>query len=91
MEKSKVYFTKEITPDSLIKIYEQGISENISVRAVSLIRDQKVLTDIALSDDSWRVREIAVKKIVSKKVLKEISINDESEYVRNIAKKRMNL
>ena len=22
MEKSKVYFTKEITPDSLIKIYE---------------------------------------------------------------------
>ena len=33
----------------LIKIYEQGISENISVRAVSLVRNQEFLTNVALS------------------------------------------
>ena len=75
----------------MIKIYEQGISENISVRAVSLVRNQKFLTDVAKNDESWRVRETACKKIVSKKVLKEISISDENEYVRTVAKKRMSL
>ena len=75
----------------MIKIYEQGISENISVKAVSMVRDQKFLTDIVKNESQWRVREAAVKHIVSKKVLKEVSINDESEYVRNVAKKRMNL
>ena len=75
----------------LLKIYEQGISENISVRAVSLIKNQKMLTDIARNAPAWRIREVAVKKIVSKKVLKDISINDENEYVREVAKKRMNL
>ena len=49
------------------------------------------MTDIARNEESWRVREAAVKKIVSKKVLREISMNDENEYVRNVAKKRMNL
>ena len=74
-----------------MKIYEQGISENISVRAISLIKNQKYLTDVVRSDESWRVREAAAKKIMSKKVLKEVSNNDENEYVRNVAKKRMNL
>ena len=50
-----------------------------------------MLTDIARNATSWRIREVAVKKIVSKKVLKDISINDENEYVREVAKKRMNL
>ena len=72
-------------------IYEQNISENISVRAVSLIRDQKMLTDIARNAELWRAREVATKKIVSRTVLKEISINDDNEYVRDVAKKRMNL
>ena len=75
----------------LVKIYEQNISENISVRAVSLIKNQNTLTKIAKNEPSWRIREAAVRKIVSKKVLKEFSINDESEYVRNVAKKRLNL
>ena len=75
----------------MFKIYEQGISENISVRAVSLIKNQKMLTDVAKNSSEWRVREVAVKKIVSKKILKEISLNDENEYVREVAKKRINL
>ena len=58
---------------------------------MSLIKNQKILTDIAKNASEWRVREVAVKKIVSKKVLKEISINDENEYVREVAKKRMKL
>jgi hypothetical protein len=74
-----------------MKIYEQGISENISVRAISLIKDQNYLVDVVKNDDSWRVREAAAKKIISKKVLREVSNNDENEYVRNVAKKRMNL
>ena len=74
-----------------MKIYEQGISEKISVRAVSLIRDQQYLVNVAKNEPQWRVREAAVKKIVSKKVLKEISLNDENEYVRSVAKKRMRL
>jgi len=74
-----------------MKIYEQGVSENISVRAISLIRNQDYLGRVVKNDSSWRVREAAAKKIVSKKILKEVSNNDENEYVRNVAKKRMNL
>ena len=50
-----------------------------------------MLTKIAREEKSWRIREVAVKKIVSKKVLKEISINDDNEYVREVARKRMSL
>ena len=74
-----------------MKIYEQGISENISVRAISLIKNQNYLGDVVKNDESWRVREAAAKKIISKKVLKEVANNDENEYVRSVAKKRMNL
>ena len=74
-----------------MKIYEQGISEKISVRAVSLIRDQNYLVKVAKNEPEWRVREAAVKKIISKKVLKEISLKDENEYVRSVAKKRTKL
>ena len=38
MEKSKVYFTKEITPESLIKIYEalgKDLKGNVAVKLSS--------------------------------------------------------
>ena len=56
--------------------------------AISKVKNQDLLLNLAYNDNDSKIREAACKNIQTVSVLENIAINDEDKYVREVAEKR---
>jgi len=74
---------------SLINIIKFESHSEIRSTAVRYLKDNEMMTDIALNDRDAIVRMTAIKKVVDQNVLYQIARSDTEEYHRNYAASRI--
>lgn len=67
-------------------------NRNVRVRreAVTKLKDQKILIDIARNDSNWMVRDVAIDRINDESILIDIAENDKNADIRKKVIKRIN-
>ena len=68
-----------------------GQYNDARIEAISKIKNQELLVDLAYNDKDSKIRESACKNIQTVSVLDDISIKDEDKYVREVAENRSKL
>ena len=74
----------------LARVAVEDESDAVRLAAMEkLSSDAEIFTNIALNDDSARVRKTAVQNITDRNVLAQIALNDNSQLVRSAAAKKV--